>query len=158
MPTLIVFYSRTGITRKVAQELGPMLSADIEEIVDTKSRAGALGYLGGGKDAAMKNPATIQPALKDPSQYDLVVIGTPVWAFTVSPAVRTWLTQNAAKLRQAAFYCTMGGSGDERTFQEMERLVGKRPVNVLTLIDKDVKADRHKAAIETFAKSLALPH
>jgi flavodoxin len=36
---LVVYYSRTGITKKLARSIVDILSADGEEIVDTKNRA-----------------------------------------------------------------------------------------------------------------------
>ncbi|RPI63722.1 MAG: hypothetical protein EHM48_01990 [Planctomycetaceae bacterium] len=154
MKTLIVFYSRSGCTRNVAESLAAKLGADTEEIIDTKNRAGALGYIAAGKDAALKKPADIQPTTKNPADYDMVIIGTPVWAFTVACAVRTWMTQHAADIKQTAFFCTMGGSGDDRTFNEMEKLAGQRPQAVMSLLDKDIKAGRHQTAIENFTKDL----
>ena len=154
MKTLIVHYSRTGITRKAAQDLAGLLQADLEEVLDLKDRGGAVGFLGGGKDAALKKLTEISPSGKDAGQYDLVVVGTPVWAFTMAPAIRTWLTQHAAQIKQTAFYCTMGGSGQERTFRDMEALAGKTPLATLALIDRDVKADLHKTALEQFAKQI----
>jgi flavodoxin len=43
MKTLVVYYSRTGTTRKVAEAIAGILRCDIEEVVDTKKRSGILG-------------------------------------------------------------------------------------------------------------------
>ncbi len=155
MKTLVVYYSRTGVTRKVAQAIAGHISADIEEIIDTKDRSGPMGYLIAGKDSAMKVKTPIQPPQKDPAGYDLVIIGTPVWAFTMAAPVRTWMLDFASKCRQVAFFCTEGGSGDERTFRDMEDIAGKAPLEKLVLKDKDVKADLQTAVIEGFAHKLS---
>ncbi|MEI6774938.1 MAG: hypothetical protein WCL18_09565 [bacterium] len=39
---LVLYYSRTGITKKLATFIGDVLDADIEEIVDTKNRSGVM--------------------------------------------------------------------------------------------------------------------
>ena len=85
MKALVVYYSRSGVTRKVAQALAAALGAEIEEIVDTKDRSGAGGWLKAGADASLKRLTAIQPMTKDPAGYDLVVIGTPVWGWTMTP-------------------------------------------------------------------------
>ena len=49
-------------------------------------------------------------------EYDLVVIGTPVWASTFAPPIRTFLDDNGDRLRGkkiAAFACYAGGGGDK---------------------------------------------
>lgn len=51
MKTLVVFYSRTGNTKKMAKILAKELHADIDEIVDLKNRKGILGYIFSGRDA-----------------------------------------------------------------------------------------------------------
>lgn len=80
MKTLVVFYSRTGKTRKVAMELATSLGADVEELIDQKNRMGIIGYIKSGRDAIWKKRARLQQTEKDPSAYDLVVLSTPVWA------------------------------------------------------------------------------
>jgi flavodoxin len=39
---LVVYYSRTGMTKKLANSIANLLFADIEEIVDTKNRSGLM--------------------------------------------------------------------------------------------------------------------
>src|SRR3989338_8550287 len=91
MKALIVYYSRTGTTKKVAEELADRLKADKEEIIDKKNRKGPIGYMIAGKDAMRKKLTKINELKKNPENYDLLVIGTPIWAFTMVPAIRTFL-------------------------------------------------------------------
>ena len=74
---LVVFYSRTGNTKKVAQDIAQSLGADVEQLIDKKDRSGALGYMGAGKDASKEMLADIEPIKYDPAKYDLIVMGTP---------------------------------------------------------------------------------
>ena len=120
-----------------------------------KDRCGSRGCLVAGKDAALKRLTEIKPTEKDPAAYELVVIGTPVWAFTMAPAARTYISEHRAAFQKVAFFCTMGGSGDERTFKAMAELAGAKPVAVLALREKDVKAGRCGEALKEFASRLA---
>jgi flavodoxin len=150
--TLVVYYSRTGTTRKVAQAIADMLECDAEEVVDTKDRAGVLGFIGGGKDASLGRLTAIGPVTKDPGGYELVLIGTPVWAWTMAPAVRTYISQHRDSLPAVAFFATAGGTGMERTFRRMEELCGRKPRAVLGLVAGEVlkgdPTDRIKAFVE----------
>jgi flavodoxin len=154
MKTLIAFYSRTGFTRKVCQELAQKLNADLEEIIDTKSRKGPIGWLYAGRDASRKMSTLIAQPQKDPAQYDLVVLGTPIWAWTLTPALRAYLTQNKGKIKKAAFLCTMGGSGDTGAFAGMEELLGQKPAATMALKTKQVAAGQHAAEMDKFAAEL----
>jgi len=155
MKTLVVFYSRSGRTRKVAQALSERLQADVEEIQDTRKRTGLLGFLVSGFEAVRKKPATIVPIEKDPRGYDLVVVGTPVWASNMSSPGRAYLAQNRTGLPQAAFFCTCGGPGNEHVLAEMEDLAGKQALARLVLTEADLKSDAYLDQISAFVQELA---
>lgn len=150
---MILYYSRTGTTKKVAERLANDLDADIEEVVDMKSRAGPLGYVTAGRDAMKKRLTNLEPLKSDVSKYDLVVIGTPIWAWTMTPAIRTLLTEQGKNLKNVAFFCTMGGSGDDKSFEVMEKL-SQNPIATLTLLTKEVNNGSADAKIEEFEKKL----
>ena len=153
MKTLIVFYSRTGCTRMAAQALAAPFGADLEELKEMADRSGPKGYLLAGRDAMQKRPAVLLPVTRQPADYDLVIVGTPVWAFTMCPAIRTWLLREAAQIRRVAFFCTQGGSGAERTMREMEQLVGRPPAARLALRDKEIRANACAVALATFVSA-----
>ncbi|MFW5872947.1 MAG: flavodoxin family protein [bacterium] len=138
MKALIVYYSRTGITQKVAKALGKEMYADIEEIKDTVNRKGMVGYLRSGREAMKKSLVKIKPLEKNINEYDVVIIGTPVWAFTMSSPVRTFICENKDKLTNVAFFCTMGGSGDKNTFEHMKELSCIEPVATISYKTKDI--------------------
>jgi len=154
MKALLIFYSRTGTTKKVAQAISHLLKCDVEEVIDAKNRAGVIGYLKGGRDAMRRKPTKISKALKDPATYDIVIIGTPVWAFNVTPAIRTYLFQNSEEFKKVAFFCTMGGSGSKKTFKEMAKLCEKRPIAILELKTKDLSSADIGQKIKEFVNNI----
>lgn len=147
---LVVYYSRTGNTRKVAELISEHLDCDIEEIWDKKDRSGAWGYMQSGYDATFKRLADIGEIKNDPANYDLVIIGTPVWAGTMSSPIRTYITRNNAKFNDIAFFCTMGGSGDMRTFRAMEELAGKHPKATLSITEREIKNISYERKLNEF--------
>ena len=95
---LVVYYSRGGYTKRVAQDIATKLDADIEEIIDQKSRKGFFGLLSAGKDAFFKSETSIGTLEKDSANYDTTIIGTPMWAGGMTPAVRTYLNKYKVNL------------------------------------------------------------
>ncbi len=154
MKILVVYYSRTGVTRKVAQELATSLKADLEEIVDQKDRSGPLRFVAACKDAVRQKAAPIEPARRDPGQYDVVVVGTPVWANTMACAVRTWLNQYGEPISNLACFCTMARSRWGSTLEDMGEQSGALPLAGAAFRRKDVKHDRHRKALEDFAAAI----
>lgn len=59
-------------------------------------------------DALRKAPAPIGAIKHDPADYELTVIGTPVWVGQITPAVRAYLQQVTGKLNAVAFFNTSG--------------------------------------------------
>ena len=68
MSILIVYYSRSGTTKKIANILAEELGADLEEISSKSKRKGILGYLKSGQEAAQKKLTEIGPTEKNPKK------------------------------------------------------------------------------------------
>ena len=156
MNALVVYYSRTGTTRKVAEKLASLLKCVSEEIHDITNRKGRLGWLRAGKDATSKKLTKLEKVNNNPASYDIVVIGTPTWNGRMSTPIRTYLTQYKDRFKKVAFFCTYQYT-DNNPFEEMESLCGKTPVATLRLHRKqEVEANQYiKKAV---TKPLLLTH
>ena len=146
MKTLLTFYSRSGTTKRVAEEVAKALDADIDEVIDKKSRKGILGFFIAGYDATRGKTTEIEFE-KDPSRYDLVIIGTPVWNGRVTPAIRTYLLRNRERIKNAAFFCTCAGRLG-KCLEQMEELWGKKPILRKVLIRKRLDEGTEELAEE----------
>jgi flavodoxin len=151
MRSLVAFYSRTGNTRIVAEALAAALGADIEAIV-SETQGKGTGQLV--LRTVLKTRARIGATKKDVSLYDLVVVGTPVWARNVSGPVRTYLDQNKRKFHSVAFFCTYGGSGSEKALKTMEKLCGRPAAGKLDVLERDVKSTDYAGDVKRFAAKL----
>ena len=156
MNALVIYYSRSGNTAKIAQRVANALECDIEEIIDTKKRSGILGYLRSGRDAGGKSLTVLKEPINDPASFDLVVIGTPLWAGHVSTPVRTYIHQNQAKLKSVAFFCTAGGAKFSGAFEDMRELSQKEPVATLGVRAKEIKNKTYSEKIGEFIKALSM--
>ena len=129
---LIVYYSRTGTTRMVAERLAKLLEADIEEIRERKERAGALGFFIGIKDSILDKPAELisTHAVED---KDIVIIGMPVWADAPPPAIRAFVKQYDLTGKKIFAFCTHRGSGGEKTFAKLSKMLPEKIIQTLAL-------------------------
>jgi len=154
MKALVVYYSRTGFTGKVADEISLRLGCESEEVLDLKDRSGAMGYLYAGRDAMKGALTELKPTVKNPLDYDIVIVGTPVWAWTLSAPIRTYLSANRGKFKGMAFFCTMGGSGADGTFKAMEDVCGLKPKATMVLKTAEVSVGGFRGKVDEFVKSL----
>ena len=123
MATLIIYYSRTGNTKHIAEMLAKELNADTEALVDKADRKGIIGYFKAGFQASKGRQTDIENLQKDLNNYDTLVIGQPVWAWTMVPAIRALLTRHTIDKHKVALFCTMGGSGHEKCFEETMKMM-----------------------------------
>ncbi len=154
MKTLVVYYSRTGITKRIAETISESLDCEIEEIVDKKNRGGILGYLKSGYEASRNKLSVIEDPKHDLSKYDLLIVGTPVWAGKMSVPLRTYLHKNMEKIPLLACFCTAGGSGIEGTIKNIGEYTKTTPIESFGLKSSDIKSGSYKAVIEKFVQDL----
>lgn len=156
MKILIVYYSRTHTTQKVAETMHMLLGgqADIEELVDLTSRIGGPGYLRGGRDVIFKRQTRIEPAQHNPQEYDLIIIGTPVWVGSMSLAINEYLKQFPRYLKQVAFFTTQGDPQRQRVFDDLRRATRKEPVAELMLTTDEVVQNRYREKLDDFVKKI----
>ena len=155
MKALVVYYSRTGNTKKAGEAIAQVLKADSEEIIDRKARKGLRSYLSSAREARKKELAEIAPLQKDPAKYDMIIIGTPNWSSNMSCATRTYVSHNKDKFKKVAFFCTAGGGSNGHIFADLEELCGKSPKATLELATKEVSSGEHNQKVQEFAKKLA---
>lgn len=111
MNILIIYYSYSANTKKIAEMIRGKIGGDIEEIetvipykgdydavVDQGQREVNQGYL-----------PPIKPLGKDLAAYDTIVLGTPVWWYTYAPAVKTFLSENDLSGKTVYPFITNGG-------------------------------------------------
>lgn len=119
--TVVVYYSRSGVTRAVAERLAAILQADIEEIREEKDRSGPIGYIKAGMDAVKQKEAVLT-SHHSTAEREVVVLGMPVWGFNPPPAVRMYLKSVDLAAIKLCGFATMNGSGAEKTLDRVAEI------------------------------------
>jgi len=154
MNALVVYYSRTGSTRKVAQAISDQLDGSMEEITEPKSRKGIIGFMRSGFEAMRQKPSKINPITANPADFDFIIIGSPVWGGSLSSPVRAFLVEYGKVLGNVAFFSTKGGSATPKLFAQMESLVGKAPVATLELRQSEVEKQAFAERLDSFLEKV----
>lgn len=110
---LVLYYSQTGTTEKVAQALQSSLGADIEEIVPAESYG--TDYQAtikrGRKELEEGILPELQPLKSDISSYDIIFLGYPVWFGTYAQPIATVLATQDFSGKKVVPFCTFGSGG-----------------------------------------------
>ncbi len=154
MKALVVFYSRSGNTRRVAEAIASAMEAPMEELHDLRSRAGLIGWLRAGFDASRGAATMIAPTREDTTDYDLIIIGTPVWAGRMTPAVRTYLLQERERLEKVAFFASCDSGNADAAFAEMRELIEREPYATVAVTSAEVKDGGYTQQVGMFVHEL----
>ena len=87
MKTTVIFYSYTGHTKKLAQDMADKENADIYEIKEKKSRSKFNAYVFGSFQAMKQKKSDIENIDIDLQLYDKIIIMMPIWAGHPAPAI-----------------------------------------------------------------------
>lgn len=151
---LVVCYSRSGKTKKAAVEIANKLNADFEEIIDTKNRRGILGFILSGRDALKKKSTIIKDVKYNPSSYDIVIIGTPVWASTISTPILTYVEKFKDNFKNVSFFFTQAGNGKNKVFKDLISLSEKAPLAVTGIYGEDFKLKSLSSKVDEFIRQI----
>lgn len=134
--TLCVYYSRTGATEKLMKEIASELKCELVKLDDGVNRAGLIGWLRSGMQAMARRVPPVKP-IKTAfplDVYNLVIIGTPVWAGRCSAPVRSFLLEHGEELRKTAYVITRSSDVRyEEVFDQMDMYVKEPRVSAVTI-------------------------
>ena len=118
---LVLYYSQTGNTKAVAQEIANKLGADIEEVVAVEPYDGDFqATIERGKTELDSGVLPeIQPLKADVAKYDLFFIGFPVWFGTYAPPIATLMHEIDLSGKKVVPFCTFGSGGLESSAKEL---------------------------------------
>ena len=128
MKTLVLYYSYSGKTKTIAEELAEKETADIVEIKDAKRPGKLKAYIAGIIAAGTGKAWPIQPLDVDLTKYDRLILLAPVWANNPPPPFNAMLEKLPERKSVHIKMVSMSGKSDCK-----ERLDAKIKVRGSTL-------------------------
>jgi hypothetical protein len=86
----VVYFSRTGISRRAAEKIAKNLGCELVQITDDQNWNGWPGFIKGGFYATINKTVkiTLHGSLDDAGEY---IVVAPLWAGGLAPAARAFL-------------------------------------------------------------------
>jgi len=154
LKSLVVYYTRDGNTRFVAETIAAEIGADLEEVIDLKKRSGIFGYLSGGRDAIQGKETKISPSVKSPAGYELIVVGSPIWAGRPAPALTTYLKKNDLSGKKVAVFFSQDGKKITGFKQANALMSNSECIGELSVIQPLVNKEKSEKQIVDWCKTL----
>ena len=121
---LVAYFSHTGNTRAIAQEIQEATGADIFEIVPANPYPASYGDVLARGRQELKDDVRpeLKTAVPDIAPYDVVFVGSPNWFNTIVPPVMTFLSARDFAGKTIVPFMTHGGGGLGKSQQDLQRL------------------------------------
>ncbi len=125
MKTLIIYFSASGVTKKVAEELSQLVEGDLFEIEPVERYTDAdLDWRDQNSRSTIEmNDRDFRPAVakkvENMGDYDKVVIGFPVWWYTAPTIINTFIEENDLSGKDVYVFVTSGGSGVDGSLKDL---------------------------------------
>ena len=128
--TLVLYYSQTGATQTVAQELQKALNADIEAIElenpYTGTYAETLDRVG--KERESGNLPKLKALKADLAKYDVVYLGYPIWFGTYALPIASLVKEQSFEGKKIVPFCTFGSGGLEPAMADLKKHLPKAQI------------------------------
>ncbi len=151
---LVAYYSWTGTTEKVASLIAKLLSADVERIKDVNPRGGPFAFPAAVVASLLKASPPIESASMVAADYDIVLLGCPVWASNMATPMRTFIMRENPNIKQVGLFCTLGGSGGKATLAQMAASCGQASAADLIVNRQALVSGAWRGLTETFAREV----
>lgn len=157
--TALIYYSLTGTTHLVAQKMSKQLDCPKIRLLLTKEFSPSnkfLQYFWAGKSSVFHDKPKLSNKQIDLSQFDTLIIATPVWAGNISSPIRSFLTSCVIEDKQVYLVATNKGGAFEKAFASMRTLLPKSTIKKEMGFMKVTKETypSHKGRLESFCKEI----
>ncbi len=119
---LIIFYSFEGNTKFIAEGIKDIAGADLLELKPKKdvNTKGFMKYVWGGTQVIMGKKPELESFDKNPDNYDILFIGTPIWASRYAPAINSFIHKESIKGKKIVLFCCHAGGGNGKAFSTLK--------------------------------------
>ena len=127
MNTLVVYFSASGVTARVAKELSQHLGADLYEIfpVEPYTEADLNWHDPQSRSSLEMKDTSARPdfscAAKNMEQYQTILIGFPIWWYEAPRIIQSFLEHYDFSGKTIIPFATSGGSGMGNTDAIIQR-------------------------------------
>lgn len=159
MSTLVVYFSFTGSTKFIAEKIAETLGADITELKTSKNypKEGFRKYFWGGKSVIFGDKPTLTNELVDLNQYDTIIMGTPIWAGSFTPPMKSFISQYNIQGKRIALFASHAGGGAQKCFTKLKKeLSDNEFIGEIDFVEPKKSLEENLLKAVSWAKGLAI--
>jgi len=156
---LVVVYSLTGTSRRLAALLCQQQDWEMAEIVEECPRSGLRGVVRSILDSALHRQPAIRYGGPVPRKFHAVVLVSPIWLRRLAGPMRSFVARRRDHLPPVAVISVMGGRAASRAAAEVSELIDKPLIANASVTAREIEdgtcADRLRFVAATVLASAA---
>jgi flavodoxin len=127
---LVLYYSETGTTKAVAEELQKQLGADIESIEAVEPYSGNFQETiqRSGRERESGETPALKPIKSKIANYDVIFLGYPIWFGTYAMPIATLVKENDFAGKTIVPFCTFGSGGLNTSSDALKKALPKAKI------------------------------
>ena len=128
--TLVLYYSETGTTKAVAEELQQQIGADIEAVEAVEPYSGNFQETiqRSGRERESGESPAIKPLKSNLADYDVIFLGYPIWFGTYAMPIVTLVKEQDFAGKTIVPFCTFGSGGLNTSSADLVKALPKAKV------------------------------
>ena len=127
--SVVIYFSATGTTKKIAERIATQLNSDIIEIIPKDEyKSEDLDYNSDCRANREQNDSKARPEIKntiDISKYDTIYLGYPIWWGTNPKIILTLLDTYDFTNKTIIPFCTSGSTGISQSVNDLRKYNSK---------------------------------
>jgi flavodoxin len=125
MKAVVVYYSLDGNTELIADMISKEVGADKIKLQPEKeiAKEGFKKFFWGGKSVVFKEKPTLLNKNLNLDAYDTVIIGTPIWAGSFTPAILSFVSQVSLKGKKLHLFACCSGGDTGKCFTKLKEML-----------------------------------
>jgi hypothetical protein len=151
---LVVVYSYTSTSRRVAELLSSQQGWQLAEITERRPRGGGLGILRCLLDSLFRRCPEIRYDGPPPIGFDAVVLVSPIWGLQLAGPMRSFVAKWRDGLPKVAVASVMGGRGAPNAAAEIGRIIGRAPILATAFTVREVDDGSFATRLHAFGTAL----
>lgn len=158
MKAIIVYFSLEGNSRYVAEKIAQNIGADTLRLEPVKAypTSRVKKFIYGGRSAVFREKPKLREYEFTKRRYDLIILGSPVWAGSYAPPLKSFFKDNNISSKKIALYCCCGGGSTEKCLRRMKEDIKANGLVPTLTLDNPVEhpTEEVEQRIEQFCKQL----
>lgn len=156
MKRAVVYFSLTENTKEAAEFVARQIHADIFRLtpVSDRKKSKAEQFLIGGMRATFSKGEAINPLPVDITEYDEIIIGTPIWSSKGVPAINTFLNDAAVREKICGVLTSSSDGDNVKCIKHFKKMLPNL-IHTAALADRKHEASKdNMVKLEAFVKDV----